>query len=310
MRVIFMGTPDFAVPTLDALIGADHEIAAVYTQPPRAAGRGLSLRPSPVQRVAETRGLKVRTPVRLRDADDQAAFRALEADVAVVAAYGLILPAAILDGTAQGCLNIHPSLLPRWRGAAPIQRAILAGDRETGVMVMRMEQGLDTGPVCLTRKVAIRPDETAGELHDRLAREGATLMLRALGRMAGRPLDCRPQGETGVTYAAKIDNAEARIDWSRPARAVHDQIRGLSPFPGAWFGIGRAGCEERIKVLRSERATGSGAPGTLLDGRLTVACGEGAVRLVEVQPGGKRSMPAEAYLRGARLEPGTPLNSA
>ena len=303
MRVVFMGTPDFAVPTLTEIIGQGHEVAAVYTQPPRPAGRGQAERRSPVHEAALRFGLQVRTPASMKDAGVQAEFAALEADVAVVVAYGQLLPQGVLDSPAQGCLNLHASLLPRWRGAAPIQRAIMAGDRETGVMVMRMEAGLDTGPVAMSERVAIGPDETAGELHDRLMRLGADLMARALSALSRGALTFHEQeGET--VYAKKIEKAEARIDWSRPAREVHNHIRGLSPFPGAWFEAELGGKPERIKVLRSALADGSGAPGTVLDDALTIACGGGAVRLVELQRAGKGAMAADAFLRGAAVSAG------
>ena len=304
LRLAFMGTPDFAVPTLTALIEAGHEIAAVYTQPPRAAGRGKRPRPSPVQIVAESHGIEVRTPARLKDAAAQAAFAALDLDAAVVVAYGLILPPPILVAPRLGCLNLHGSLLPRWRGAAPIQRAIMAGDRETGVAVMQMDAGLDTGPVLLEERVAIGPKTTAGELHDALARLGAPLMVEALAGLADGRLTPRPQGESGVTYADKIEKSEARIDWSRPAAALDCQIRGLSPFPGAWF----AHDDARIKVLLAEPlAEAAGPAGTVLDDRLTVACGAGALRLLELQRAGKAPMPAEALLRGFPIPAGARL---
>ena len=303
-RLAFMGTPDFAVPTLTALIEAGHEIAAVYTQPPRAAGRGKRPRPSPVQIVAESHGVEVRTPARLKDAAAQAAFAALDLDAAVVVAYGLILPPPILAAPRLGCLNLHGSLLPRWRGAAPIQRAIMAGDRETGVAVMQMDAGLDTGPVLLEERVAIGPKTTAGELHDALARLGAPLMVEALAGLADGRLMPRPQGESGVTYADKIEKSEACIDWSRPAAALDCQIRGLSPFPGAWF----AHDDARIKVLLAEPlADAAGPAGTVLDDRLTVACGAGALRLLELQRAGKAPMPAEALLRGFPIPAGARL---
>ncbi len=235
MRIIFMGTPDFAVPSLRAIRAGGHEVVAVYTQPPRQAGRGMALRPSPVQQEAERAGLTVLTPARLKSAEEQARFAALDADAAVVVAYGIILPQPILDGTRHGAFNLHASLLPRWRGAAPINRAIMAGDRESGVSIMRLDQGLDTGPVCLEARVAIGRDMTAGELHDALAASGATLLVHALSALERGGLDCRPQAESGVTYAEKIVPGETRIDWSRPAPEVHDRIRGLSPYPGAWF---------------------------------------------------------------------------
>jgi methionyl-tRNA formyltransferase len=308
MRIIFMGTPDFAVPALGALLDAGHEVVGVYTQPPRAAGRGLGLRKSPVQLFAESKGLPVFTSPSLRSADDQARFKALDADVAVVVAYGLILPKAILDAPRFGCFNIHASLLPRWRGAAPIQRAIMAGDAETGVAVMRIEEELDTGAICLAERTPIWPDETAGELHDRLAALGAGLMVKALGDLAKGSLACWPQHEEGVTYAAKIEPSETRIDWSRPADEVQYQIQGLSPHPGAWFEIELAGKRERVRALRSALAKGDGRPGTLLDDRLTIACGKGAVRLTQVQRAGKRPMNSDDFLRGAALRVGALLD--
>jgi len=304
MRIIFMGTPDFAVPALRAVVDAGHEVAAVYTQPPRAAGRGMALRKSPVHEVAEQAGLTVLTPARLKSPEEQERFSALHADAAVVVAYGLILPRPILDGTRHGAFNIHASLLPRWRGAAPINRAILAGDTETGVSIMRITEGLDAGPVCLEVRMPITVDQTAGELHDELAMRGARLMVHALSALERGQLDCRPQAENGITYAKKIDPAETHIDWSRPARDVHNLIRGLSSHPGAWFEAEVNGKPERIKALRAVLARGSGTPGTLLDERLTIACGEGALRLTEVQRSGKRPMSAEDFLRGAHLSRG------
>jgi methionyl-tRNA formyltransferase len=307
LRIIFMGTPDFAVPTLRAILDAGHEVVAVYSQPPRAAGRGMALRKSPVQQAAEEAGLTVLTPERLKSAEEQSRFASFDADVAVVVAYGLILPKPILDAPRHGALNLHASLLPRWRGAAPINRAIMAGDAETGISVMRITEGLDAGPVCLEACVPIGANETAGELHDALAIRGARLMVQALAVLERGELDCRPQAEGGVTYAEKIDPAETRIDWSRPAREVHNLIRGLSPYPGAWFEVRLNGKRERIKALRSTLAEDSGAPGALLDQNLTLACGQGAVRLVEVQRAGKRPMSAEDFLRGAALAPRTVL---
>lgn len=308
LRVIFMGTPDFSVATLRAIVEAGHEVAAVYTQPPRAAGRrGLELTPSPVQRAAEHLGLQVRSPLSLKGEDEQAAFRALDADVAVVVAYGLLLPKAILEGTRLGCYNGHASLLPRWRGAAPIQRAIMAGDAETGMMVMKMDIGLDTGPVALTHKVEIGPDMTAAELHDRLMPVGARLMVEALGRLEQGDLPLTPQSEDGALYARKIDKAESRIDWTRPAGDVHNTIRGLSPFPGAWCEFDAGGKPERLKLLRSTLAKGQGQPGFLLDDALTVACGEGALRLGEVQRAGGKAVPASEFLRGVKLATGDRL---
>lgn len=306
MRIVFMGTPDFAVPTLSEIVGRGHEVVAVYTRAPAPAGRrGLDLTPSPVHAVAERFGLPVFTPRSLKGEQAADAFRAHEADVAVVVAYGLILPQAILDAPRLGCLNLHGSLLPRWRGAAPIQRAIMAGDKETGVAVMQMEAGLDTGPVGLVERIPIGPDMTAGELHDRMMVIGADLMGRALAALERGGLGFTPQPATGVEYAAKIEKAETRIDWARPAQEVHDRIRGLSPFPGAWFPLGPE--EARVKVLRSTLAEGSAAPGTVLDDHLTIACGAGAVRLVELQKAGKQPMGAETFLRGNAVPPGSRL---
>ena len=286
-----MGTPAFSVPTLRALLGAGHEVLCAYTQPPRPAGRGQRDRPSPVQAEAEARGIPVRHPRSLKGPEAQADFAALGADLAVVVAYGLILPQAVLDAPQQGCLNVHASLLPRWRGAAPIHRAVVAGDAETGVCIMRMEAGLDTGPVLLREAVPIGPHDTTGDLHDRLADLGGRLAAEALGRLDELPP--APQPEEGVTYAAKVDKAEARIDWTRPAAEVDRLIRGLSPHPGAWFEAGG----ERVRALRSRLAEGSGAPGEVLGG-LRVACGEGAVDVLEVQRPGARGMAAADALRG------------
>ncbi|WLR92846.1 methionyl-tRNA formyltransferase [Shinella zoogloeoides] len=311
LRIIFMGTPDFSVPTLEALASAGHEIVAVYSQPPRPAGRrGLELVKSPVQQAAEKRGIPVRTPVNFREEADRAAFRALNADVAVVVAYGLLLPEAILTGTRLGCYNGHASLLPRWRGAAPIQRAIMAGDTETGMMVMKMDKGLDTGLVALTRRVAISDTMTAGELHDVLMQAGGGLMAEAMAKLEAGDLPLTPQAEGGVLYAAKIDKAETRIDFSRPAGDVHNHIRGLSPFPGAWFELSVAGKPERVKVLASERSSETTAKpaGTVLDGRLTVACGDGAaVRLVRLQKAGGKPLDAADFLRGTPVPAGEVL---
>ena len=302
MRVIFMGTPDFSVPVLDALVLAGHEISAVYCQPPRPAGRGKKDRPSPVQQRAEALGLLVRHPVSLKTAEAQAEFAALDADVAVVVAYGLILPQAVLDAPKSGCLNIHASLLPRWRGAAPIHRAIMAGDVETGVCIMQMEAGLDTGPVLLRAATPIRTTETTIELHDRLSAMGAELIVEALRHLPD--LQPEPQPEEGVTYASKIDKAEARIDWSRPATEVDRQIRGLSPFPGAWFDLGGT----RVKVLASKLADGEGAAGEVLDDTLRVGCGEGAVQLIRLQRAGKAAQDAQTFQRGAQIAAGTVLS--
>jgi methionyl-tRNA formyltransferase len=307
LRIIFMGTPDFAVPALSEILGAGHRVAAVYSQPPRPAGRGMAARTSPVHAFAEKAGVPVMTPATLKTRGARQAFAALDADAAVVAAYGLILPKDILEAPQHGCLNLHASLLPRWRGAAPIQRAVMAGDTETGVMVMRMAEGLDTGPICLAERVAVGPDQTAGELHDELARLGADLVVRALAALERGSLDCVAQPETGVTYADKIDKNETRIDWSRPATQVHNKIRGLSPWPGAWFELQAGGRGERVKALASTLAEGSGAPGALLDQQLTVACGEGTVRLLRVQRSGKRPMDAAEFLRGSGLSRSTVL---
>jgi methionyl-tRNA formyltransferase len=307
LRVVFMGTPDFAVPTLSEIIGHGHEVCAVYTRAPAAAGRGMELRPSPVHRLAERFGLPVLTPKTLRTEEAAETFRAHKADVAVVVAYGMLLPKPILETPGVSCLNLHASLLPRWRGAAPIQRAIMAGDRETGVAVMRMEEGLDTGPVGVIERVEIGPDMNAGELHDRLMTLGADLMVRALAALSRGALAFTPQPQEGVTYAQKITNAEARIDWTRSAQAVHDHVRGLSPFPGAFFEADFGRSVERVKVLKSARAEASGAPGHLLDAEGTVACGDGAVRLITVQRAGRGPLPATDFLRGARLAAGTAL---
>jgi methionyl-tRNA formyltransferase len=307
LRIVFMGTPEFSVPTLAEIFGAGYDIVAVYTRPPRPAGRSLEEMKSPVQLFAESQRIPVLHPATLRSTEEQAAFAAHGADAAVVVAYGLILPKLILDSTRHGCLNLHASLLPRWRGAAPIQRAIMVGDVETGASVMRMDEGLDTGPVCLAERVSIGPNMRAGELHDLLSRQGASLMLRALAALERGSLQCAAQAVDGVTYAAKIGKAEARIDFCRPARDVHNQIRGLSPYPGAWFEAGNVARRERIKVLSSALVEEKGAPGTLLDGSLTVACLDGAVRMLEVQRAGKRTMTATEFLRGFALAPGSLL---
>jgi methionyl-tRNA formyltransferase len=299
MRIVFMGTPDFSAPVLDALVAAGHEIVAVYTQPPRRAGRGKKLAPSPVQERAEALGLAVRSPVSLKGAEEQAAFSGLNADVAVVAAYGLILPQAVLDAPRHGCLNVHASLLPRWRGAAPIQRAILAGDGETGVCIMQMEAGLDTGPVRLCDRTPIG-GKTAGELTAELSAMGARLMVEVLGDLAAHPPAAQP--EDGVTYAAKIDKAEARLDFSQPAEQVERQVRAFNP-PGAWFEANG----ERVRVLESAMADGRGAPGTVIDGELTIACGSGAIQPVIVQRAGRGIMSADELLRGFAIPVGARL---
>ncbi|PYE87575.1 methionyl-tRNA formyltransferase [Phyllobacterium leguminum] len=301
LRVIFMGTPEFSVPVLTALIGQGHDIAAVYSQPPRPAGRrGLELTKSPVHDKAEQFGIEVRTPKSLKSAEEQEAFRALDADVAVVVAYGLLLPPPILEGTRLGCYNGHASLLPRWRGAAPIQRAIMAGDRETGMMIMKMDEGLDTGPVAMVEKVVITPDMTSGELHDRLSMISADLMVRAMAALERDSLTLKPQTETGVTYAAKIDKAETRIDWTGRAEDIHNRIRGLSPFPGAWCEMEIGGKPERVKLLKSTLARVEGTPGMILPGDgLTITCGEGAVKLTLLQKAGGKPLGAQDFLRGA-----------
>ena len=304
LRLIFMGTPEFAVPALVELAARGHEIAAVYTRAARPAGRGMDVQVTPVEREARRLGLPVHTPQALREEKAQAAFAAHQADAAVVVAYGLILPKAILQAPRLGCFNVHASLLPRWRGAAPINRAIMAGDRETGVTIMKMDEGLDTGPMALSERIAIGSDATAGEVHDGLARLGADLMARALAALERGTLELKPQPEQGVTYAEKISKNETRIDWRKPAEQVHNHIRGLSPFPGAWFEMNGA----RVKALRSIRTEQSGAPGTVLDDRLTIACGAGAVRLTHVQRAGRQPMSAEEFLRGTRVAKGTRLS--
>ncbi|MBY5566062.1 methionyl-tRNA formyltransferase [Rhizobium leguminosarum] len=308
LRIIFMGTPEFSVPTLRLLVDAGHRIVAVYTQPPRPGGRrGLDLQKSPVHQAAELLGLPVFTPVNFKDPEERERFRGLNADVGVVVAYGLLLPEAILNGTRDGCYNGHASLLPRWRGAAPIQRAIMAGDAKTGMMVMKMDKGLDTGAVALTREVEIGPNMTAGELHDRLMLVGAKAMAEAMVKLEMNDLPLTPQPEDGVLYAAKIDKAETRIDFSRDASDVHNHIRGLAPFPGAWFELEIGGKPERVKVLASELAAGQGAAGLLLTDDLVVACGSGAVRLTRLQKAGGKPLAAADFLRGTPLAAGTRL---
>jgi methionyl-tRNA formyltransferase len=307
LRIVFMGTPDFAVPVLAEVIGQGHEVVAVYTRAPAQGGRGMAERPSPVHAMAERFGIPVFHPKTLRTEEAAATFASLDADVRIVVAYGMILPQAILEVPPLGCLNLHASLLPRWRGAAPIQRAIMAGDAETGVAVMKMEEGLDTGPVAMVERVAIGPDMTAGELHDVLSRLGADLMARALAALSRGALGFVPQPDEGVTYAKKITNEEARIDWGESARAVHNRIRGLSPFPGAYFEADLGKGAERVRVLRSTLAEGAGAPATLLDDAFTVACGTGAVRLLQVQRAGRGAVSGDDFLRGARLSAGTRL---
>jgi methionyl-tRNA formyltransferase len=300
MKLVFMGTPDFAVVTLKALVAAGHDIAAVYSQPARPAGRGQDLRPSPVQDYGAAQGLDIRTPLSLKSADEQKSFADLKADAAVVVAYGLLLPQAILDAPRFGCFNVHASLLPRWRGAAPIQRAIMAGDRETGISIMRMEEGLDTGPVCKTGRVAITPSTTAGVLHGKLAALGATLMAETLQEF---PVPCTEQTSEGVTYARKIEKSEAHIDFSNSADEVRNHIHGLSPFPGAWASIGNA----RIKVLTCDVIELSGEAGVALDDQLGVACSTKAVRLLSLQREGRGAMDAATFLRGFPVAKGTRL---
>ncbi|MFB9949950.1 methionyl-tRNA formyltransferase [Rhizobium puerariae] len=318
LRIIFMGTPEFSVPTLENLKKAGHEIVAVYTQPPRPGGRrGLDLVKSPVHQAAEGLGIRVFTPLNFKDPEERQRFRALKADVGVVVAYGLLLPEAVLTGTRLGCYNGHASLLPRWRGAAPIQRAIMAGDDKTGMMVMKMEKGLDTGPVALVREVRIGEDMTAGELHDELKDAGAGAIVEAMAKLEAGELPLTPQPEDGVLYAAKIDKGETRIDFSKPAQDVHNHVRGLSPFPGAWFEAEINGRPERIKVLESRVAEGQGAPGEVLHppvvaalaDQLTVACGSGAIGLVTMQRAGGKPLNAREFLRGSPIAEGTVLAS-
>ncbi|MDI1344246.1 MAG: methionyl-tRNA formyltransferase [Pseudolabrys sp.] len=303
LRLIFMGTPDFAVPSLLALVAAGHDIAAVYTRAPKPAGRGMELQVTPVEREARRLSLPVLTPKTLRDEAAQAEFRAHNADAAVVVAYGLILPKAVLEAPKRGCFNVHASLLPRWRGAAPINRAVMAGDRESGVTIMQMDEGLDTGAMAMREPLPILPDMTAGQLHDALAELGARLMPVALAAAERGALSLTPQPAAGVTYAEKISKSETRIDWTKAASEVHNHCRGLSPFPGAWFELDGV----RVKALHSTRGEGSGAPGTTLDDKLTVACGDGAVRLVLIQRAGKQPMQADDFLRGTPVKAGTLL---
>ena len=299
LDIVFMGTPEFSVPTLKAVLGAGHRVRAVYSQPPRPAGRrGLEPTPSPVHRFAEENGIEVRTPISLKSAQEQERFSALKADVAVVIAYGMLLPEPILAAPRLGCVNVHASLLPRWRGAAPIHRAIMAGDAQTGVMTMQMEAGLDTGPVLMTARTPIAPDDTTGSLHDRLAGMGAQLLVRTLAALEDGTAVATPQAEVGVTYARKIDKAEARIDFAHPAETVRGQIHGLSPFPGAWFEAETSGKRERIKVLKAELAPGCGVPGRVLDDRLAIACEDGAVRPLVLQRAGRSAVSLDEFCRG------------
>ncbi|MDB5592550.1 methionyl-tRNA formyltransferase [Enterovirga sp.] len=306
LRVVFMGTPAFAVPTLEAIAAAGHDVVAVFTKAPTASGRGLRERPSPVHAAALARSLPVHTPPTLRAPEEVARLQALAPDVAVVVAYGLLLPPTILAVPRHGCLNLHASLLPRWRGAAPIHRAVMAGDRETGIGVMQMEAGLDTGPVALEARLPIGPDTTTGELHDELSRLGARLAVEALERLETGGLPFAAQPAEGVVYASKITNEEARLDWTWPAARIHDHVRGLAPWPGAFFEADLGGGPERVKLLQTERVPGNGAPGTLLDG-MAVACGDEAVRPLRLQRAGRGPVDAEAFWRGTRLRPGDAL---
>jgi methionyl-tRNA formyltransferase len=304
LRLIFMGTPDFSVPTLLELVAHGHEVAAVYTRAPKPGGRGMKLQATPVEVEARRLGIPVLTPKTLKTPEALEEFRAHEADAAVVVAYGMILPQAILDAPKLGCYNLHASLLPRWRGAAPINRAIMAEDAESGVMVMKMDVGLDTGDVAMAERLPITDAMTASDLHDALAPLGADLMVRAMAALERGALQLSKQSEEGITYAAKIDKAEARIDWRKPARAVLRHIHGLSPLPGAWSEIAGGADAARVKILRCELAKGGGAPGTVLDDQLTIACGEGAIRIVELQRAGKAPMKAAEFLRGVPLKQG------
>jgi methionyl-tRNA formyltransferase len=303
LRLIFMGTPEFAVPTLLELVAHGHEIAAVYTRAAKPAGRGMKLQLSPVEQEAQRLGIPVFTPSTLKTPEALKEFRAHDADAAVVVAYGMILPQAILDAPKLGCFNLHASLLPRWRGAAPINRAIMAGDAETGVMVMKMDVGLDTGDVAMAERLAITDAMTASDLHDALSPLGGDLMVRAMGALECGMLQLTPQSGDGVTYAAKIDKAEARIDWNKPVHNVLRHIHGLSPFPGAWCEMPLEGAAQRVKILRCEIAGGSGEPGVVLDDRLTIACEQGALRILELQRAGKQPMKAEEFLRGTPVKP-------
>jgi methionyl-tRNA formyltransferase len=303
LKIIFMGTPDFAVPALRALLAAGHEVVAVYSQRPRKAGRGMVVRKTPVHICAEMEGIAVFTPSGLKDEEEQRKFANHKADIAVVTAYGLILPGAILEAPGLGCINIHASLLPRWRGAAPIQRAIMAGDTKTGITIMQMDEGLDTGAMLAQSIVEIGPDMTAGELHDKLSKQGAIAIVHALQDLSEGTL----QPHDGVSYADKIKKAETRINWNRPCEEVHNFIRGLSPFPGAWFEVEKNGSPERIKVLKQQLGQGAGVPGEVLDDALTIACKTGAVKLLEVQRAGKKPQAADIFLRGLAIGPATRL---
>lgn len=307
LRIIFMGTPDFSVPTLSEIIGHGHEVVAVYSQPPRPAGRGMELRKSPVHECAEQFGIPVFTPASLKGEAEQKEFASFNADVAVVVAYGLLLPQAILDAPRLGCYNGHASLLPRWRGAAPIQRAIMAGDDKSGIMVMKMEAGLDTGPIGLAEEITITPEMNASELHDILSRTGGDLMVRALTAIEQDSLNLSEQSEEGITYAKKIEKTETRIDWSQPVQDVHNHIRGLSPFPGAWCEMVLGNKNTRVKILSAKIVEGNGAPGEVLDDALTISCQGGALLLEQVQKAGKQAGSAEEFLRGNPVSKGTVL---
>jgi methionyl-tRNA formyltransferase len=307
LRLAFMGSPDFAVPTLGAILATGHDVACVYSQPPRPAGRGQVERKTAVHQAAEVRGIPVRTPLNFKAPEDREAFATLKLDAAVVVAYGLLLPRAILEAPRLGCFNLHGSLLPRWRGAAPIQRAVMAGDAETGVEVMKMDIGLDTGPVLSTSRTSIAPTDTTGDVHDRLSQLGAGLMVEALATLEAGKAEFKTQPEAGVTYAAKITGDETRIDWSKPAHLVSAHIRGLSPVPGAWFEMPGDKSPVRFKALNAVAEQGSGAPGEMLDDQLLIACGEGAVRLTRLQRAGKGPMTADEFLRGARAQAGGKL---
>ena len=309
LRIVFMGTPAFAVATFRGLLSAGHEIVAVYTRGPRPAGRGMAERKSPVHLAADAEGLPIWVPTDLKAEAEQRAFAAQTADVAVVVAYGLILPRGVLEAPRAGCLNLHASALPRWRGAAPIQRAIMAGDTETAATVMRMDEGLDTGPICAVEPIAITPDMTAGDLHELMATRGAALMVRTLSQLERHELACTPQAADGASYAPKIGGEETRLDFLQPAELVHNRARGLSPFPGAWLEVVHQGRRERVKVLRTALAEGTGPPGSVIDEALTIACGTGAVRIVSLQRSGKRAMTAAEFLRGLPLPPGTRLGA-
>jgi methionyl-tRNA formyltransferase len=304
LRLVFMGTPDFAVPTLVEIIGSGHEVVAVYTRAPQPAGRGMAPRPSSIARQAEQHRLPIFTPGSLRDPDAAANMRAHGADAAVVVAYGMILPKPILEAFPLGCFNLHASLLPRWRGAAPIHRAVMAGDKETGVMVMKLEEGLDTGPIAMAKRVPITADATTGDLHDTLAQLGAGLMLRALAALEQGAQQLTPQAASGATYATKIGNDETRIDWTKPWQQVHDHCRGLSPYPGAWCELASVG---RAKILRTTKCAGDGPPGRVLDDKLTIACGSGAVRVLELQRAGGKPMPTDEFLRGTPIARGSAI---